>query len=291
MIALVTDSTCDLPKETMEKYNIEVVPLTVHFGDDTYYDKEDLKIEQFFTLMEGSSKLPSTSQPSVGLFMEKYEALAEKYDKIISIHISGALSGTCESARLAAVQAEGVDAEVVDSRSTSTGLGFLVVLAAQMIENGRDVAAIKNKIIEERKNLTIYFTVNELSYLEKGGRIGKAQAFLGSVLNFNPILELSAEKGEITPKEKVRGYTKTNKKLLELTMNTIAETKNFNLGYIYGKDSDNYKQFKEFMEAELSKKSDLNYDILENRIGAVLSSHTGPLVYGIVIYKGELPEA
>ena len=291
MIALITDSTCDLPKETMEKYNIEVVPLTVNFGDDTYYDKEDLKTDQFFTLMEGSSKLPSTSQPSVGLFMEKYEELAEKYDKIISIHISGALSGTCESARLASVQVKGVDVEVVDSRSTSTGLGFLVILAARMIEKGKDIAEIKNKIIEERKNLTIYFTVNELTYLEKGGRIGKAQAFLGSVLNFNPILELSAETGEITPKEKVRGYSKTNKKLLELTMDKIADEKNFNLAYIYGKDSDNYKQFKELLGAELSDKNDLNYDILENPIGSVLSSHTGPLVYGIVIYKGELPEA
>jgi DegV family protein with EDD domain len=290
MIALVTDSTCDLPEKIMKNYNINVVPLTVHFGEDSYYDKQDLQIDQFYTLMESSSELPRTSQPSTGLFLEKYEELAEEYDQIISIHLSAALSGTCESARLAAAHLENAEVEVIDSRTTSTGLGFLLIKAAELIEEGKSLAEIKNKIIEEREKVSIYFTVSELSYLEKGGRIGKAQAFLGSVLNFNPILELSSETGEVIPKEKIRGYKKTNKKIVDLVSESIKDCSKVNISYIFGKDSDNYMQMKEFLNDFISNKAKLDLDIMENRIGTVLSSHTGPLVYGVVIYKGELSE-
>jgi DegV family protein with EDD domain len=288
MIALVTDSTCDLPNEIMNDYNIKVVPLTVHFGEDTYYDKQDLQTDQFFKLMESSSELPTTSQPSTGLFLEKYEELAEEYDQIISIHLSAALSGTCESARLAAAHLENAEVAVIDSRTTTTGLGYLLIKAAEMIKKGNSLTEIKDKIIEEREKISIYFTVNELTYLEKGGRIGKAQAFLGSVLNFNPILELSSETGEVIPKEKIRGYKKTNKKMVKLVSDSIEGCKNVNIAYIYGEDSGNYVQMKEFMNELISNNSDVNFNIMENRIGTVLSSHTGPLVYGIVVYKGEL---
>jgi len=288
MIAIVTDSTCDLPADILEKYQIEIVPLTVHFEEDTYYDKIDLDSKEFYTMMESAAEIPTTSQPSVGLFIDKYEKLAAEYDQIISIHISSALSGTCESARLAAAQIDDLDVEIIDSKSTSTGLGFMVLLAAELIKAGKELKEIKNHILREREKLTIYFTVNELNYLQKGGRIGKAQALLGSVLNFNPILELSAETGEITAKEKVRGYTKTNKKMVELALEAAAGSKNINFAYIYGKDSENYQQFKNRLESELKTQNYFEYQILENEIGTVLSSHTGPLVYGIVIYRGEL---
>lgn len=288
MIALVTDSTCDLPAEILDKYQIEIVPLTVHFEEDTYYDKVDLDSEEFYKMMESAAELPTTSQPSVGLFIDKYQELASEYEQVISLHLSSALSGTCESARLAAAQVEDIEVEIIDSKSTSTGLGFMVLLAAKMIEEGKEVKEIKEAIFQEREKLTIYFTVNELSYLEKGGRIGKAQAFLGSVFNFNPILELSAASGEITPKEKIRGYKKTNQKMVNLALEAAADSENVNFAYIYGKDSDNYKQLKNIFEAELQSQQSFKYQLFENKIGTVLSSHTGPLVYGIVIYRGEL---
>ncbi|PTX16902.1 EDD domain protein, DegV family [Halanaerobium congolense] len=288
MIAIVTDSTCDLPAEFMEKYSIEFVPLIVHFKEDTYYDKIDLDSDKLFSMMENSDELPTTSQPSVGLFIEKYQKLAAEYDQIISIHISSALSGTLESARLAAQQVEDIAVEVIDSKSTSSGLGFLVLLAAEMIESGKSVEEIKETLSVEREKLTIYFTVNELTYLEKGGRIGKAQAFLGSIFNFNPILELSTEVGEITPKEKIRGYKKTNQKIIELALEAAGNSDQVNFAYVYGEESDNFLQFKELFAAELQKQNQYKYNILENKIGTVLSSHTGPLVYGIVIYRGEL---
>lgn len=288
MIALVTDSTCDLPVEMLDKYQIEIVPLTVHFEEDIYYDKVDLDSEEFYTMMESTAELPTTSQPSVGLFIDRYEKLAEDYDQVISIHLSSALSGTCESARLAAAQLEDIEVEIIDSKSTSSGLGFMVLLAAKMIKEGKNIKEIKETLLQEREKLTIYFTVNELTYLEKGGRIGKAQAFLGSIFNFNPILELSAAAGEITPKEKIRGYKKTNQKMVDLALEAAAGSDNVNFAYIYGKNSDNYKQLKNIFEPELQAQTGFEYQLLENKIGTVLTSHTGPLVYGIVIYRGEL---
>ncbi|MFW5961961.1 MAG: DegV family protein, partial [bacterium] len=106
MIALVTDSTCDLPADILKKYQIEIIPLTVHVEEDTYYDKIDLDSKEFYTIMESAAEMPTTSQPSVGLFIDKYEKLAAEYDQIISLHLSSVLSGTCESARLAAAQIE-----------------------------------------------------------------------------------------------------------------------------------------------------------------------------------------
>lgn len=288
MIALVTDSTCDLPAEIMDEYPIEMVPLTVQFDEDTYYDKVDLESEEFYSMMESASELPTTSQPSVGLFIDKYQKLAADYDQVISIHISSALSGTCESARLAAAQVEGIEVEVVNSKLTSTGLGFMVLLAAEMIKAGKDLAEIKQTILNERENIDIYFTVNELTYLKKGGRIGKAKAFLGSVLNLNPILELSPSTGEITPKDKVRGYKKTNKKMIDLAIKAVEDSKEVNFAYLYGRDNENFEQFKSLFEAELESQTKFKYKIFANRIGAVLTSHTGPLVHGIVIYRGEL---
>lgn len=288
MIALVTDSTCDLPAEILDKYQIEIVPLTVHFEEDIYYDKVDLDSEEFYTMMESAAELPTTSQPSVGLFIDRYQKLAEDYDQVISIHLSSALSGTCESARLAAAQLEEIEVEIIDSKSTSSGLGFMVLLAAKMIKEGKNIKEIKETLLQEREKLTIYFTVNELTYLEKGGRIGKAQAFLGSIFNFNPILELSAATGEITPKEKIRGYKKTNQKMVDLALEAAAGSDNVNFAYIYGKNSDNYKQLKNIFEPELQAQAGFEYQLLENKIGTVLTSHTGPLVYGIVIYRGEL---
>ncbi|MFW5979453.1 MAG: DegV family protein [Halanaerobium sp.] len=288
MIALVTDSTCDLPADILKKYKIEIVPLTVHFEEDTYYDKIDLNSEEFYKMMESAAELPTTSQPSVGLFMDKYQKLSEEYNQVISIHLSSALSGTCESARLAAAQLDNLEVEIIDSKSTSSGLGFMVLLAAQMIKEGKKLREIKEAVLKEREKLTIYFTVNELTYLEKGGRIGRAQAFLGSIFNFNPILELSAATGEITPQGKIRGYKKTNQKMVNLALETAAGSENVNFAFFYGKDSDNYEQFKYLFQTELDSQSNLNYHILENKIGTVLSSHTGPLVYGIVIYRGEL---
>ncbi|RCW51425.1 MULTISPECIES: DegV family protein [unclassified Halanaerobium] len=288
MIALVTDSTCDLSEKILNKYKVEVVPLSVHFGEKVYQDKIDLKTDDFFSMMEKSQKLPTTSQPSVGMFLEKYEKLAENYDQIISIHLSAALSGTYKSAKLASSEIEKIDVAVLDSKSTTAGLGFLVIMAAKLINKGLKFNEIIKKIESAREKLTIFFTVNELTYLEKGGRIGKAQSLIGNILNFNPVLEISGLTGEVEPKEKVRGYKRTNRRLTELTNDYIADSSQVNISFVYGRKTDNYNQFKNFLQASLLEKENLDYNIFSNKIGAVLGCHAGPLVYGVVVLKGEL---
>ena len=202
-IGILTDSTCDLGPDLLERYGIEMVPLVINFSEEEVYrDKLDITNQEFFTKLVQAEKLPTTSQPAIGWFVDKYKEMAESYDAIISIHLAESLSGTCHSARMAANQVEDVRIEVIDSASASMGIGFQVLLARKLAEEGLEFEEIVERVKEMQKNLKIFFTVNDLSYLEKGGRIGKASAFLGSILNFYPILNISEKNGEILPIER-----------------------------------------------------------------------------------------
>ncbi len=287
-IGLVTDSTCDLSSAIVKKYNIEVVPLSIHFGDEVVYkDRVDIQSEDFFNKLVEAEKLPTTSQPSIGMFVEKYCELADKYDVILSIHISSKLSGTYESARMAANQLNDLKIIPIDSRLASLGLGFLVILAAQYINDGLELDEIVDQIEKLRNNITIYFSVNDLTYLQKGGRIGKAQAFLGSVLSFYPILSLPGELGEILPFEKVRGKKKIVKRMLELATNEITTENGVSIGLLHATDElENYNSFSQGVKNLLQAKNNLDYSIIEGILSPVLGCHVGPSVYGIVILKG-----
>ncbi|MFW6256551.1 MAG: DegV family protein [Bacillota bacterium] len=282
-IGLVTDSTCDLSSEIITQYNIEIVPLNVHIEDEVFTDGLDIDTDEFYRRQKEAREIPSTSQPSVGKFMEKYRDLAEKYDRIISIHLSGELSGTLDSARLAALQLES-DVDLFDSRGASLGLGLQVVLAARMIEKGSSVSEIMATLKKAREKTSIYFTVGELTYLQAGGRIGKAQALVGSILNFNPILELSTEDGKIDFHSKVRGTKKTRQKMVQLIEEKISSTSDpVWLGFINGKAGQVYEDFRQ----EVSTLSNEKTEIFQANLGPVLGSHAGPLVYGCVIVKGD----
>ena len=286
-IGIVTDSTCDLNPQVIDKYNIQIVPLTVNFGDDVYKDGEDISSKEFFKKLNKSETLPTTSQPSAGLFIEKYNELKDTYDSIISIHLSRKLSGTYESARLAAGHISGIDIRIFDSASASLGLGFLVQLAAQLIDQGYNLDEVLQTLESARENVSIYFTVSDLTYLEKGGRIGKAQAFLGSIFNFNPIIKLN-ESGELIPLEKVRGNKKTRKKMIELVMDDISGENNAWIGILYGQMDNKIKKFKESLTIHLDNSETLEYITEMNVISPILGCHTGPSVYGAAVLKGDI---
>ncbi len=288
-IGLLTDSTSDLSQEILEKNNIEVIPLNVHMNEQVYQDRVDLQPDDFYDKLLNVEKLPTTSQPSVGLFLEKYEDMKKNYDSIISIHISGALSGTVESAQVAARQIDGVEVEVIDSYSTSLGLGYQAILAARMIEKGKDITEIKNFLKEVRKNLAIYFTVNDLKYLEKGGRIGKAQSLVGSVLNFNPILNLDSEKGEILPFQKVRGASRTLTRMVSLCQEHFAKDQNNWVGLICGKEGERFQKFETKVKNVMEEKNIKN-KVFEANVSPVLGAHVGPSVFGAILLKGDFLE-
>ncbi|MBS3938455.1 MAG: DegV family protein [Peptococcaceae bacterium] len=190
-ICLVTDSTADLTPAQAKELKVKVQPLYVIFGEKMYRDGLEIDSDTFYTKLKASSVMPTTSQPSPGEFIDLYnQAFAEGCETIISLHISAALSGTCQSARQAAEELAGKDIRVVDSRSISVGMGVQVRAAAEAIAQGLPVEQVLQAIETCRQNHELLFTLDTLEYLAKGGRIGKAKSLLGSLLNIKPIIRV-----------------------------------------------------------------------------------------------------
>ncbi|MDA1297008.1 MAG: DegV family protein [Chloroflexi bacterium] len=191
-IAVVTDSTSDLPGELALQYGISVVPLHVNFGDKTYRDGVDIEPDEFYARLQSGKTFPTTSAPSSGAFIELYQELARSHDGIISLHLSSKVSATYASAAQAAeeVREQGITVEAVDTLQASMALGLVAIGVAKAAAGGAslDEAVDKAKSLSSRATFT--GLVETLEYLQKGGRIGKAQALLGSLLRIKPILAL-----------------------------------------------------------------------------------------------------
>jgi len=214
-VKVVTDSTSDIPAQVAQELGITVVPLYIHFGHDVYQDGVDISADEFYHKLVTEPKLPKTSAPPSGVFTETYEKLAAETDEIISIHISSKLSATYNTALLGK---EGMKVschvEVIDSLTTSIGLGLLVITTAKAALAGANLDEITAMVTQNMPRTHYLGLVNTLEYLYKGGRLGKAQVFLGSMLNVKPLL--TVQDGEVYPVERVRGRSKALAKLCEL---------------------------------------------------------------------------
>ena len=203
-VAVVTDSTTYLPAGLIERWGIEQVSLYVGWGDERLPEHE-YELESFYARLRDSSDLPSTSQPSVGDFLACFEPLAAAGRDVVSVHIASGLSGTCESAREAAraIEQKGLPGrvEVVDGQTGAGGLGCLAIGAARAAESGEDLDGVVEAVRRTREGLDMWFCLDTLEYLRRGGRIGAAQALLGSALKIKPILTFGTE---ITPVGRVR---------------------------------------------------------------------------------------
>src|SRR6266568_6981853 len=182
--AVVTDSTADLPDEWRERYGIQVVPLKVLFGGETFRDRVDMTDGQFFERLAASSKLPTTSAPSPGEFAEVYGRLAKDYEACVSIHIGRQLSATAEAARVGAQSVEGFRVEVIDSETVTMPMAFLCKVAAESSSLDDAVAAVRQRV----PNCRVLALLDTLKYLEMGGRLSRAAALVGTMLNVKPIL-------------------------------------------------------------------------------------------------------
>jgi len=202
-IHVVTDSTADLTTEQIAQYSIHVVPLTIQIDGKTYVDGVDVQGESFLELMKKSKVLPKSSQPAVGVFQELYDELGKNGDQIISIHMTGGMSGTVKSAQ-AAAEMTNANVTVVDSRFISYALSFQVLEAAKMAMQGASMEQIVNSLDKIRQNTNLFVVVDTLDNLVKGGRIGKGKALIGSLLSIKPIASL--EGGEYTPISKARSH-------------------------------------------------------------------------------------
>lgn len=205
-VSVVTDTTCYLPEGLRAAEGIDLVSLYVSWSDRSEREIEILDYDAFFDTLRGMTNLPGTSQPSVGDFLDAYRPLLDQGKQIYSIHLSGGISGTVESARQAKAQLEreGVDPgsiAVVDSRSACGGLGLMALIAGRHAKAGADLATVRTVVDETRATLDLWFAVDTLEFLRRGGRIGAASAWIGSTLKIKPILTIAEE---ITPVERVR---------------------------------------------------------------------------------------
>ncbi|MET3686023.1 DegV family protein with EDD domain [Priestia megaterium] len=203
-IKVVTDSTIDLTLEEAKKYGIEMIPLCINIDNETYLDRVELTPTDFIEKMKNSKELPKSSQPAIGSFVEVYERLVSEGYDVISIHMTGGMSGTVRAAESAAQMVEG-NITVVDSMYITKALSFQVFEAVKMIEDGHTVEEIITRLEEVRQNTNLFVVVDTLENLVKGGRIGRGKGLIGSLLNIKPIASLAD--GVYTPVAKVRSHS------------------------------------------------------------------------------------
>lgn len=202
-IHIVMDSTCDLTKEEIERHNIHVVPLTIQIDGKTYVDRVDVEPRQFVEMMSKSKELPKSSQPAPGKFKELYDELGKDGDQVLSIHMTGGMSGTVESARQAATMTTS-DVTVIDSRYIALALAFQIREAIQMRDEGATMEQIVERLNQVRTNTRLFVIIDTLENMVKGGRIGKAKGMISSLLNIKPIASLDS--GAYTLMTKVRSH-------------------------------------------------------------------------------------
>ena len=203
--AIVVDSTADFPEATRRFPNWRVVPLYVRFGDESFRDYVELSPDAFYARLRGATETPTTSQPTPGDFLAAYEEL-EGYERILSLHIAGKLSGTIESARAAATALGGERVRTIDSESASAAIAMLGLAIQRRLEAGTTDEQVDELVERYRREAGLLFTVETLEYLARGGRIGRARAWAGELLNIKPIL--SIREGEVLPIKRVRGNRK-----------------------------------------------------------------------------------
>jgi DegV family protein with EDD domain len=217
-VSIVTDSTAYLPAELIERNGVHVVPLYVVFdGDRPVPEVEITDYDEFFEELRRAERLPTTSQPSVGDFTSVYEPLLAEGREVVSVHISGGLSGTPEAARQAKQALErdgkgGERVEVFDSTTAAGGLGFMVLSAAKAARDGADAKQVAATLAEARRELKMWFAIDTLEFLKRGGRIGAASAWIGSTLKVKPILTVE---NEMTPVERVRTSSRAFERMLD----------------------------------------------------------------------------
>ena len=214
-VAIVTDSTADLPPPLVKARAITVVPLTLHFEGRSLLDGVDIRPSEFYRKLPNVTTHPTTSQPAPGKFAEAYGRLLTDHDEVVSIHISEKLSGTYASALQGAEMTDAKRVRVIDSQLASMSLGLLTLAATEMTAQGADAESVAQRITAMREQVQTYFSVATLEFLRRGGRIGRASALLGSVLQVKPVLCI--RDGLVTPLERVRTFDRALNRVVELT--------------------------------------------------------------------------
>lgn len=271
-IRVVTDSSCDLPNDIVEELGIEIVPLTIRFGDQEFVDRRDLSPAEFWARCAASPLLPETAAPSPGAFEQAYRKLADEgADGILALTISSALSATGQAAELAAQAVkDDIPVRTIDSRMVSMGLGLMAVASARLAAAGKGMDDVAGAALDLIPRTRIYGALDTLENLKKGGRVGNAQAMIGSMLSIKPIIEV--RNGLVEPESKQRTRSKA---LAYLAQKVREQTQIEQLAVISG-DCPDLDEFIEMITVDYPRD-----ELIVGDVGAVIGAHAGPRVMGV----------
>ena len=278
-VRIVTDSTADMPAEMAQELGIPVVPLSVVFGEESLKEGIEISHDVFYERLARAKALPTTSSPSVGDFLDTYRDVLKETDEIVSVHVSSKLSATYSNATQAAaiLADEGARIEVFDSRTVSLGMMFMCKAAVKAAAEGASVEAIRGILDDMSPRISVYVVLNTLEYVRRGGRIGRARAFLGTMLRVKPIL--SFDGGEVHPEERVRTRSLALDRLFHMV---TSNPKIDEVGVAYSINAEEAEALRQRLSEALD-----GMDVQMTRIGAVAGVHGGPGVLGVGFLRGE----
>lgn len=276
-VAIVTDSTVNLPVDVIQEHNIYVIPQILNWEGKSYLDQIDITTEEFYERLPQSKELPKTSQPSPGQFTEHFQKVAEGADSIVAIFVSELLSGTIQSAHLGAEAMGDYPIDIVDSRSVSLGLGLLVVAAARYAAEGHDHEQVAAYVRALVPRLRVLFVVDTLEYLHKGGRIGGAKRLVGSVLSIKPVLHL--EEGKIEPLASIRTKNKAIQHMLDVVLGEMKEKSKVHAGVIHARAP----QDAAYIADQVRTVENLQ-ELFVSELTPVIGANVGPGVVGMGYY-------
>lgn len=279
-VAIVTDSTAFLPQRLIDKYELHVIPLNLHWGKENLRDVEDISPSEFYARLQRSDEIPTTSQPSAGRFLTFFKEVAQTADSIVAVLLSEKLSGTFASAHAAVeMMDEEYPIEIVDSLSASLGVGLVTLAAARAAEKGMDYRQVAEVARTLSPHVRVLFVVDTLEYLHKGGRIGGAQRLLGSVLSIKPLLHL--KDGEIEALASVRTKRKAVDRMLAIVEEETAGAEALHMGVIDAAAPEEGDKLLERVRQRFSP-----VELLRSELSPVIGTHTGPGTVGMGYYDG-----
>lgn len=276
-IGFITDSTCDIPQEFLEEHEIELIATRIIYSDREYRDRLEISADEIYAGFE--NEIPKTSMPSPEDFFKSVEILKSKgCDKIICIFVSSGLSGTHNMVLSLSEEIKDIDITVIDSKSLSLGLGYVVMDTVMAVKNGagyEEAIDLAKKTID---NIDVYFVINTLHYLRLGGRIGLVEGTIAEILNLKPLIHISHDDGKYRTHKKIKGFAKSISAMNKIITN--YEAKSLRIAIMHG----NLYEEMEKMKEKISTDDKVKY-IDYGQISPVLSVHTGPGLIGVVIQK------
>jgi DegV family protein with EDD domain len=279
--AIVLDSTADFPDAQQRFAGWRVVPLYVNFGTDSYRDGVDLTAQEFYARLRSSSELPTTSQPTPADFLAAYEDLAG-YARIFSIHIAAKLSGTFQSAGAAAAQLGDGRVRTIDSESASVATSMLALAIGRRLERGTTDEEVDELVDRYRREHGLLFTVDTLEFLARGGRIGRAKAFAGQLMNVKPIL--SIREGEVVPVKRVRGSRKAFQEFVDALDSQTPDAPGLRVGIAHADAPERMAELEHLVRDHRPQAA----IEMETTLGAVIGAHAGPGTVGFFWFTDDV---